>query len=439
MKNSQSFRRTHSTKSHADHADREKLVNLFEDLVDKLVSMGVVVVSNVDWAGEEHGEEEAKALRRIGFLFKGYRVGAWYWELVELLRKLIFTGLLVFFAKGSQLQVVVGFLVAAAFLMFTSRVRPFRDSRVERVHTVASTALSITLLYALVLEMVGDEPEEQDQKLIRDILSWLSFFMNCFVIFFPVLIEVNNSRISPRSMRRHLRHRTKQATEAVGRVATNFTQSSAPADAAPPSDGRLKRTTGTLRARSIATARNSTNWAGAPNEEESQAPSSPQEAGGVGEVPERTVSDAGKASGRGMSMTSSVLGPTLSESGRDPRVVGMAEVVVDNEERAARAVTAVEEGREGPAQVTAWLDALSEPDRTLLSPSGAPIDEAGAARLKDLSGIHNANAFAQFAILNPQDQDKTSQRGASTGSRTESGAAEDEEEDLTRILSRYRA
>lgn len=48
---------------------------------------------------------EAKAVREIGFLFQSYQVSCWFWELVTLGKKLIFTSVLSLLWRGSILQV----------------------------------------------------------------------------------------------------------------------------------------------------------------------------------------------------------------------------------------------------------------------------------------------------------------------------------------------
>eukprot|EP00961_Rhodomonas_salina_P017370 233665-Rhodomonas_salina.1 len=50
-----------------------------------------------------------------------------------------------FIFPGSKIQLVVGYIAALFFFLLNSRVRPFRDARVEKVHTFASLALAFSL------------------------------------------------------------------------------------------------------------------------------------------------------------------------------------------------------------------------------------------------------------------------------------------------------
>ena len=44
---------------------------------------------------------------RYGFLYGKYEDRAWYWELFEMFRKLIFTSVIVFLANGTATQIVI--------------------------------------------------------------------------------------------------------------------------------------------------------------------------------------------------------------------------------------------------------------------------------------------------------------------------------------------
>jgi hypothetical protein len=81
------------------------------------------------------------------FLSDGYEARAYWWELVELGRKLLLVGFMALVSPGSILQLFIG--VVAAMCLFTIEiyVRPF-DSHVK-------TFLSLTSGFALVLTLLG--------------------------------------------------------------------------------------------------------------------------------------------------------------------------------------------------------------------------------------------------------------------------------------------
>jgi hypothetical protein len=67
------------------------------------------------------------ALKEVGFLFATYSIHCWYWETVELVRKLALTSILALIAPGSAGQVVVGFLLSFIMLMAKCVHRVLRD------------------------------------------------------------------------------------------------------------------------------------------------------------------------------------------------------------------------------------------------------------------------------------------------------------------------
>ena len=51
--------------------------------------------------------QERLATSRVGFIFMMYHASTWWYEIADLLRKLILTGLVTFVEKGSSTQVRV--------------------------------------------------------------------------------------------------------------------------------------------------------------------------------------------------------------------------------------------------------------------------------------------------------------------------------------------
>ena len=56
------------------------------------------------------------ALREVGFLYAEYHCKCWFWEPVELIRKLLLTSILHLCGAGTAGQVVVGLIIAAIFV-----------------------------------------------------------------------------------------------------------------------------------------------------------------------------------------------------------------------------------------------------------------------------------------------------------------------------------
>ena len=62
--------------------------------------------------------------RAIAFLYREYEPQFFWWELIEMLRRLVLVGLMVL-AQGSMLQLVMGTLLSAVFLLFQVQTSPY--------------------------------------------------------------------------------------------------------------------------------------------------------------------------------------------------------------------------------------------------------------------------------------------------------------------------
>jgi hypothetical protein len=96
------------------------------------------------------------ALREVGFLFAAYHTQTWYWEAVELARKLALTSILALIAPGSAGQVVVGFILAFIMLLANLSIKPYADAGLNFVNVVTQLNLVAFLFVALLLKINVD-------------------------------------------------------------------------------------------------------------------------------------------------------------------------------------------------------------------------------------------------------------------------------------------
>jgi hypothetical protein len=85
------------------------------------------------------------------FLSQDYTQDCWYWEAVESGRKLWLTGFAVFVAQGSLLQLVLSFLMSAAYLVCVIKMRPYRGTAYANVYAILVNALVVAVLFVSVL------------------------------------------------------------------------------------------------------------------------------------------------------------------------------------------------------------------------------------------------------------------------------------------------
>ncbi|KAJ1494680.1 hypothetical protein T484DRAFT_1765117 [Baffinella frigidus] len=105
----------HDKALEADSLSKSVLRNRLLFLADQLINKGIISVPQLSWDGSG-GEKEDLARLHVGFLFKNYEVTKWQFEILEMWRKLLTTSVLVFFYKGSILQLAGGFFLMFFFL-----------------------------------------------------------------------------------------------------------------------------------------------------------------------------------------------------------------------------------------------------------------------------------------------------------------------------------
>ena len=84
-------------------------------------------------------------LRGVQFYYKAYSKQHMYWETVDLFRKLLVTGIVVFVKDGSSLQVTVGMLFAGASLVLQVYCKPYKNQVENWLAAAALAAIAITL------------------------------------------------------------------------------------------------------------------------------------------------------------------------------------------------------------------------------------------------------------------------------------------------------
>ena len=87
-----------------------------------------------------HGMEMITGLR---FLFENYKPRSWYWELVEMSRKVILTSALILVGQESRSYIGLTLVIAGMYGMLFSWIRPMQDAFENRL---MSTSLAVTIV-----------------------------------------------------------------------------------------------------------------------------------------------------------------------------------------------------------------------------------------------------------------------------------------------------
>eukprot|EP00286_Rhodomonas_abbreviata_P021509 CAMPEP_0181296088 /NCGR_PEP_ID=MMETSP1101-20121128/4505_1 /TAXON_ID=46948 /ORGANISM="Rhodomonas abbreviata, Strain Caron Lab Isolate" /LENGTH=418 /DNA_ID=CAMNT_0023400905 /DNA_START=60 /DNA_END=1317 /DNA_ORIENTATION=- len=121
------------------------------DTGEQLLENGAIAIPLLKWDGETH--EEQKALDRFGFLFDAYEVPYWYYEILEMLRKFIMTGIVVYIYPDSPEQLACGFIVSIVFFILLLKTGPFVSPHIDVMQAVSLMTQAVTLFYGLMVSV----------------------------------------------------------------------------------------------------------------------------------------------------------------------------------------------------------------------------------------------------------------------------------------------
>jgi hypothetical protein len=98
------------------------------------------------------GDHVNHQLESILLLFEAYEPKYWYWEVIETIKRLMLTGVLVLIAQGSAVQIIVGISLSLFFIALYDTYPPFADPTVGRVEAVSQRQILCVFCLALLIE-----------------------------------------------------------------------------------------------------------------------------------------------------------------------------------------------------------------------------------------------------------------------------------------------
>jgi hypothetical protein len=128
--------------------------------------------------------DDPKTASLFGSLYLAYERPFWYWESIEMIKKMILAGGLVIVAAGSSAQVLIGVLVSLTYLLIVVRLEPFDDIVDDRLQMIASLQILLNLLIGLVLKL--DEKGEYESHVVGALLV----LMNAAVVVLSLVLSL---------------------------------------------------------------------------------------------------------------------------------------------------------------------------------------------------------------------------------------------------------
>ena len=105
--------------------------------------------------------DEEATFNRLGGLYGAYQSNVFYWEVVEIYRKLFLVGVIIFILPGTLLQIAVALAVCFVALMMNEMIRPYND-RSDSWLAFATLSQLCIILYAMMIFKYYQDAAEND-------------------------------------------------------------------------------------------------------------------------------------------------------------------------------------------------------------------------------------------------------------------------------------
>jgi hypothetical protein len=163
------------------------LAEQVEEVAWNLKWQGVLSLPVLEWDGSL-GTRERLAIDRVGFLLNAYQVSCWYWEMVELVRKLILTGILVVVYRGSPPHLAGSLLTIFLFLCLHLTVDPYLNKGLNDFQRLILFSQFFTIFGGIMYHMIScvdkmlEIEETPNKRQERDIVAALIVIINLVAI-----------------------------------------------------------------------------------------------------------------------------------------------------------------------------------------------------------------------------------------------------------------
>lgn len=138
-------------------------------------------------------------LQSLVLLFEAYEPQYWYWEVIETIKRIMLTGVLVLIAQGTAAQIVVGICFGMFFRTLYDTYPLFADPTVGHAETVAQWQILCVFFLALLVKA----DFASINKIALDVLLILAVFANILIFICKFVVW------------RYIQHRSQVASTTV--------------------------------------------------------------------------------------------------------------------------------------------------------------------------------------------------------------------------------
>jgi len=175
-------------------------VTQLKSLAEKLVKDRIIAVPPQVWEEKEYDDtdatrvpdEEEMILKRLGFIFLAYRVDYWWWESVEMTRKVMMTTLLVFIYPGSPAQLACGAMICFIFLLLNIGFAPYCTDGLNSLSSFSLICQFLTLFVGIMISLLEAQGEDNTKVGQNDqaVVATLIVIVNCTTVAWPLVRKI---------------------------------------------------------------------------------------------------------------------------------------------------------------------------------------------------------------------------------------------------------
>ena len=166
-----------------------------------LANRGVIALPVVGWDGKEPGEQEA--LDRISFIFQAYKVKYYYYELLEMSRKVLMIGGMGMIYPNLPQQFAMGLAITGIWLVLGLRLQPWAHPGLNALNFFSLSFQALALFSGLLKKIslaTKDSVTDTDELMS----TGLQLTLQVLIVFVPasILIVENNVDLGAIAQRR---------------------------------------------------------------------------------------------------------------------------------------------------------------------------------------------------------------------------------------------
>jgi hypothetical protein len=183
----------------AARVSRNQKIEQLLEKGERMMNLEVFAIPKLHWSLDDKTHpDERRALDRAGFLIESYHVHAWWWEIFEMVRKLLVTGTISIIPGDGVPQITFAFIISSISFVPSLYVSPFINRNVGRLHVLSLSTQCITLFAALMIEQASPDPlddsKRNDEDAVSDILmQGFLVLMNVSIFLLPAYMVLENT------------------------------------------------------------------------------------------------------------------------------------------------------------------------------------------------------------------------------------------------------